>query len=519
MAEQTTSPISRESSRALLRYAIAAMVIGPVVTALLLGPAMPNATVNYAGPAMMIAVALTGWLFLARGQIVLATNILGCGACLALAGIAAFTGGVRSPVMIVFPVVILIYGWLIERGGVVLTGALIMALTVGLWVAERNGVLPSVALPPALIYLAHAIAIYALATVLMVFILRAFRRQLVALNAVSQQLTERGKQLEYNRELLERAQTVARVGSWVADIAHDRITPSPQGCKIFGCQDGDVLSHHDYLQSVHADDRDGVAQAWAQALNQTHSFDGEHRLVVNGKVRWVRQKAEIEFGPDHRPRQAIGIVKDITERKQMQDEIRQLAFFDPLTQLPNRRLFLDRLNQTLTSNKRSSQHGALMFMDLDNFKPLNDRHGHATGDLLLLEVAARLKACMREMDTVARFGGDEFVVLLSELDTDIEQARRHAATVAAKISTHLAAPYLLHPPDDTQQSRSVEHLCTASIGVVVFSGAASSAHDLLACADAAMYCAKNQGRNCVCFSVTPGSAGSPDAPVAPQNIP
>lgn len=508
MAEPPTSPISSESTRTLLRYAVAAMVVGPLATALVLGPAMPEATVNYAGPAMMIAVALAGWWLLERGYVDAAINVLGCGGCLALAGIAAFTGGVRSPVMMVFPVVILIYGWLIEGRAVMLTSVLVMVLTVGLWAAETLNVLPHATLPPTLIYLVHAVTIFALSGVLMVFILRAFRRQMAALGAASAQLTLRSQQLEQSTQLLERAQAVARVGSWVADIAQDRITPSPQGCEIFGYNVGDTLSYHDYLQLVHADDREAVAKAWMQALNQTHSFDGEHRLVINGKVRWVRQRAEIEFGPDQRPLQAIGIVKDITERKQLQDEIRQLAFFDPLTQLPNRRLFTDRLNQTLTSNKRSGQHGALMFLDLDNFKPLNDRHGHATGDLLLLEVANRLRACMREMDTVARFGGDEFVVLLSELDCDMERSRSHAATVANKISATLAAPYLLHTIEDGQTPRAIEHLCTASIGVVVFSSATASPHELLTCADAAMYCAKDQGRNCVCFSLQPGQASS-----------
>jgi len=511
MAEQTTSPISHESSRALLRYAIAAMVIGPVVTALLLGPAMPDATVNYAGPAMMIAVALTGWLFLARGRVVAATNILGCGACLALAGIAAFTGGVRSPVMIVFPLVILIYGWLIESRGVVLTSLLITALTVGLWAAEWLGLLPPAPMPPAGIYLVHAIAIYTLAALLMVFILMAFKRQMAALSAASEELADRSRLLEQNTQILERAQAVARVGSWVSCIPENRIVLSTQGCDILGCPAGTVLNYHDYLQRLHPDDRAGVAQAWAQALKQTHRFDNEHRILIADGVRWVRQKAEITFGPDGRAVSALGIVMDISERKQMEDEIRQLAFFDTLTQLPNRRLFLDRLNQALTANRRSGRFGALMFLDLDNFKPLNDAHGHASGDLLLIEAAARLKACVREADTVARFGGDEFVVLLSELETDLEHASHYARTVANKIGTQLAAPYQLRVPDDKQVLCTLEHNCTASIGGVVFASAGCSVQELLECADAAMYCAKNGGRNRVCFSEAFGRLAEPPA--------
>ena len=115
---------------------------------------------------------------------------------------------------------------------------------------------------------------------------------------------------------------------------------------------------------------------------------------------------------------ALGIFRDITEHKLNEEKIRRLAFYDALTQLPNRRLLNDRLDQAMAASRRSERYGALMFVDLDNFKPLNDNHGHGIGDLLLIEVAQRITRCLREMDTVARFGGDEFVVLLSELDID-----------------------------------------------------------------------------------------------------
>lgn len=506
MADPPTAPISREATQTLLRYTIVAMVLVPLATALVLGPAMPDATVNVIGPLLMLAVALLGWLALHGGHIALATHILGCGTCLALTGIAAFTGGVRSPVLIVFPVVILIYGWLGESRRVLWMTLLIMVLTMALELAHWLDLLPHGALPPAPIYLVHAIAIYTLAALLMVFILKAFNRQMATLDAVSAELARRGALLEQNGKVLERAQAVARVGSWLADITQDRITPSPQGCEIFGVVPGTTLRYQDYLDRVHPDDRDAVAQAWTQALANTHRFDSEHRLNVGDGLRWVRQIAEIEFGANNQALSALGIVKDITEYKTMESEIRQLAFFDTLTQLPNRRLFNDRLNQVLSVNKRSGALGALMFLDLDNFKPLNDGHGHASGDLLLIEVARRLRHNVREMDTVARFGGDEFVVLLSELDTDMATARSYADTVARKIGAALAESYLLALEDEAGQRKTIEHLCSASIGVVVFSSTEGSARELLECADAAMYCAKNQGRNCICFSVPSGAA-------------
>ena len=131
---------------------------------------------------------------------------------------------------------------------------------------------------------------------------------------------------------------------------------------------------------------------------------------------------------------------DITERKQMEDQVHQLAFYDTLTHLPNRRLLDDRLSQTMAASKRSACYGALMFLDLDNFKPLNDMHGHVVGDLLLIEAADRLEACVREMDTVARFGGDEFVVMISDLDADKSRIDAQARLIAEKIRVALSDP-------------------------------------------------------------------------------
>ena len=139
----------------------------------------------------------------------------------------------------------------------------------------------------------------------------------------------------------------------------------------------------------------------------------------------------------------IGVLLDITERKLAEDKIKYLAFYDHLTGLPNRRLFNDRLQQAMAASKRNGLYGALMFLDLDNFKPLNDLHGHGVGDLLLIEAARRLKASVREMDTVARFGGDEFVVMLAELGTSAEDSAAQTNRVGEKIRAALSEPYHL----------------------------------------------------------------------------
>lgn len=196
----------------------------------------------------------------------------------------------------------------------------------------------------------------------------------------------------------------------------------------------------------------------------------------------------------------VSVVHDITERKKVEEQVRQLAFYDPLTKLANRRLFNDRLSQSLAASRRSGAYGALMFLDLDHFKALNDTHGHAAGDLLLIEAAARLTSCVRQVDTVARLGGDEFVVVIDAIGMDMAACREQANVIAEKIAVSLAQPYHLAIEQDTQTVRSVEHRCSASIGVVVFVDRDGSQEDFLKRADGAMYQAKQAGRNLIRFS-------------------
>ncbi|PKO86590.1 MAG: hypothetical protein CVU18_14200 [Betaproteobacteria bacterium HGW-Betaproteobacteria-12] len=183
---------------------------------------------------------------------------------------------------------------------------------------------------------------------------------------------------------------------------------------------------------------------------------------------------------------AVVVFQDITERRRAEEAIRHLAFYDPLTQLPNRRLLNDRLSRALANGKRSALPGALFFVDLDNFKNLNDRLGHDIGDLLLQQVAERLSGCLREVDTVARFGGDEFVLLCEGLDADPAEATRQAERIGNKVLATLTKPYLLG---------TYLHASTPSIGVTLFIGGGKSAEQVLKEADMAMYQAKGAGRN------------------------
>lgn len=199
------------------------------------------------------------------------------------------------------------------------------------------------------------------------------------------------------------------------------------------------------------------------------------------------------------------VLSDITRHRQDMEKIRQLAFYDPLTGLPNRRLLLDRVEQGMLASKRNGQHGALMFLDLDHFKRLNDTLGHDVGDVLLQQVASRLKACVREGDSVGRLGGDEFVVLLEALSVYAHEAAPQADAVARQILASLGQSYDLlgHP-----------HASTPSIGVVMFMEGHETTDELLKKADLAMYQAKSAGRNTVRFFEPAMQAKTPAAPGA-----
>ena len=186
----------------------------------------------------------------------------------------------------------------------------------------------------------------------------------------------------------------------------------------------------------------------------------------------------------------VAVARDITRRKKSEQEIHQLAFYDPLTSLPNRRLLQDRLQQSTAVSARNNRHGALIFLDLDNFKTINDTRGHAIGDLLLIEVSQRLKLCVREGDTVARLGGDEFVLILEDISSETAEAVNQAEMVAEKIQLELGQIYTLG---------NFEFISTASIGISLFMGHNESLDDLLKHADAAMYQAKTAGRNTIRF--------------------
>jgi diguanylate cyclase (GGDEF)-like protein/PAS domain S-box-containing protein len=210
----------------------------------------------------------------------------------------------------------------------------------------------------------------------------------------------------------------------------------------------------------------------------------------NGEVypEWLNITAVV--GKDGKVTNYVAAFVDFTERKQAENEIHHLAFYDPLSKLPNRRLLLDRLRQAVATGARNQTGGALLFIDLDNFKTLNDTKGHGVGDLLLIEVAKRLQGCVREGDTLSRFGGDEFVLLLEGLDEERTQAAVQAQGVGEKVLEALNQPYILE---------GNEFHSTSSMGITLFANHQQNLDELLKQADTAMYEAKKSGRNALRF--------------------
>jgi diguanylate cyclase (GGDEF)-like protein/PAS domain S-box-containing protein len=319
---------------------------------------------------------------------------------------------------------------------------------------------------------------------------------------VTRDITERKKierELKHSLDLLvARDHALAHISQGVLITSSDRlITYVNKGFEnLTGYTAGELIGKNcKFLQCNNTDPE--VILNMRAALDAGQGFRG---VLLNcrkdGTEFWNDLSITPIFDKRNRLSQFVGVQHDITEQKLNQETIHKLAFFDSLTQLANRSLLNDRLAQAMAASKRSGNYGALLFLDLDNFKPLNDQFGHDAGDQLLVEVAARLTHCVREADTVARFGGDEFVVVLADINPDRDISHELAHTIAEKILLALAKPYGLSvnskEGDDT---RLIEHRCSASIGMAQFFKDLPTQDELLRRADYAMYQAKQNGRN------------------------
>jgi len=307
----------------------------------------------------------------------------------------------------------------------------------------------------------------------------------------AQQLSESEKQY---RQLIETAnEGIAVFQGGLLRFAN------PRFYELWGLHPTEALDTP-YMSHIHPQDRESVRLTQHQRQAGIPAQQVPFRVIVPQRgERWFEENGTcIDWQGDSA---ILSFMSDVTERRQLQEAIERMAYHDSLTQLPNRRLLHNNLALALAACQRQGQHSALMFIDLDNFKPLNDQHGHEIGDLLLIEVASRLLQGVRQGDTVARFGGDEFVVLAVNLDADPALARAHADTVANKLRNSLAQTYVLRRnlPSPTLTG-TIEHHCQASIGVVLFNGEVPDPETVIKAGDLAMYRAKQAGRNTVCLT-------------------
>lgn len=246
-----------------------------------------------------------------------------------------------------------------------------------------------------------------------------------------------------------------------------------------------------YTDLIHPDDRSLVDEAVKAAIASHSPYNVEYRIQPgDGRVRWVSERGRASYDEAGRPLWLDGVILDVTDRKVAEAAIRDMAFYDALTGLPNRRLLLDRLDQQIVISARTGRYCGLLFIDLDNFKAINDALGHQAGDQLLIEVANRLRTIIRASDTVARLGGDEFVVMLEEVGNTPREARAAVQQVGEKILEELEPPYRLGEHSGTS---------TPSIGATIFCGFEASVDELIQRADQAMYRAKAGGRNRLVF--------------------
>ena len=276
---------------------------------------------------------------------------------------------------------------------------------------------------------------------------------------------------------------------------------NPRLAELLGYDDESELLGRQFLELIQEEDQLLAKRNDQELLGAFDSLRYPLRLVTRGRgARWFEMSTtrfEREGQSD-----TLNVLTDITDRKLKEDRVRQLADLDTLTQLPNRRRVMEHLRRVLAASQVAGCYGALMFLDLDNFKPLNDTHGHNVGDLLLREVALRLEGCVRQVDFVGRFGGDEFVVVLDELGTDQPGAYGQALATAERLLVAVAAPYALNVAAQGDDASIVQHCCSVSIGLTLFPSAGLAEEGLLQRADSAMYQAKQAGRNTVRLAET-----------------
>lgn len=342
---------------------------------------------------------------------------------------------------------------------------------------------------------------------------RAAWRGQPALLAIARDVTRRREAERQLQELvidLERKETAIRMASaiygivcWELDLKTGKVDWAGRAAELLGLGSAPAPEALTLIRrAIHREDLPAFDQALAVAIEKGIAFNMDYRVVnPGGEVVWINSQGEVEYDAAGNAVLMRGASGDITRRKLSEQEVERLAFYDPLTGLANRRLFLDRLQQACAHAVRYGHNGAVLFIDLDRFKLLNDSLGHVAGDLLLKGIAERLSAQIRKEDTLARLGGDEFVVLLPAAGADLHGAASHVRLVAEKLAEALREKFDL---------QGLDYHMSASIGAAIFPADGARAELVLDHADAAMYQAKKNGRNTIAF-YQPGLQADADA--------
>lgn len=298
---------------------------------------------------------------------------------------------------------------------------------------------------------------------------------------------------ERNEKRLESIFEVSGEGLWEWNTNTNEVNHNAQWEQITGVAESEN-SFKEFEQCIIAEDRPRVFAALDAMLQKNETYNIEFRMRrPDGKVIWIWDRGQIaERDSEGRPVWIVGIMQDITHEKYNQDKIENLAFYDSLTQLPNRSLLKDRLRESILLHSQRNLYGAVLFLDMDRFKLLNDTYGHQVGDQLLVEVATRIKRQLRAEDTVSRFGGDEFIVVLHQLNDDAATAAEHAKQTAEQIRESLSEVFHLHHDN---VKNVIDYFITVSIGGVVFKSQDADANALIQMADMALYKVKKDGRN------------------------
>ncbi|WP_081055174.1 EAL domain-containing protein [Burkholderia vietnamiensis] len=290
------------------------------------------------------------------------------------------------------------------------------------------------------------------------------------------------KQTRLEKDLLN-AQAVAGIGNWHLNFLTGKVTLSPEAYRIYGWPQDEPFDQASFRRCVHPEDRAEVDAAWKSALTGA-PLKIEHRINVESSVRWVETRGKIDRDFTGTPIRGFGTVYDITERKQAESDIERLAFYDTLTGLPNRSQAMARLQRTLEYVRGMAKQAAVLFIDLDRMKEINDTQGHATGDAVLREVGARLGAVLGTGEILGRLGGDEFIAILGPT------SEAAANETAARLLRAMVRPITINDMSFT---------IGMSIGIAVFPKDGESADDLLRNADTAMYSVKGQGGGTALF--------------------